>query len=262
MAGSRKKAVRIANNVRSYASKPANVITVLFFAILVATVCFPLLSLARDAFVVHSGEIRDVGKPMGAFTLYHWKTLLFDNLYDYSVLTFWRPLLNSFTMAIVACTVAVGFGGAVAWFITRSDIPGKKFLSTIFVFPYIMPSWSIAMFWENFFKNSHIVACYNQVEANRNISSRLLRLSDFGNPAPTVATLLDSPGATLSCVDLHWGADKVCYVRKDPAGLRVHSQPARSSGFAFRCPPVRRSYRARWARTRATSTLGEKGFSM
>lgn len=163
MAGSRKKAVRIANNVRSYVSKPANVITVLFFAILVATVCFPLLSLARDAFVVHSGEIRDVGKPMGAFTLYHWKTLLFDNLYDYSVLTFWRPLLNSFTMAIVACTVAVGFGGAVAWFITRSDIPGKKFLSTIFVFPYIMPSWSIAMFWENFFKNSHIVACYNQV---------------------------------------------------------------------------------------------------
>lgn len=61
------------------------------------------------------------------------------------------------------------------------------------------------------------MACYNQVEANRNISSRLLRLSDFGNPAPTVATLLDSPGATLSCVDLHWGADKVCYVRKDPA---------------------------------------------
>ena len=26
-----------------------------------------------------------------------------------------------------------------------------------------MPSWSIAMFWENFFKNSRIVACYNQV---------------------------------------------------------------------------------------------------
>ena len=66
-------------------------------------------------------------------------------------------------MAVVSCIVAVGFGGAVAWFITRSDIKGKKFLSTIFVFPYIMPSWSIAMFWENFFKNTRIVACYNQM---------------------------------------------------------------------------------------------------
>ena len=158
-----RKNSRMLNNLRSYAAKPANVITVLFFIILLATVCFPLLSLVRDAFTVHFGEIRDIGKPVGSFTFYHWQTLLFDNLYDYSVLTFWRPLLNSFTMAVVSCIVAVGFGGAVAWFITRSDIPGKKFLSTIFVFPYIMPSWSIAMFWENFFKNTKIVACYNQM---------------------------------------------------------------------------------------------------
>ena len=162
MSGLNKKS-HLLNNIRSAASKPANVITVLFFVILLFTVCFPLLSLLRDAFTVHFGEIRDIGKPVGAFTFYHWQTLLFDNLYDYSVLTFWRPLVNSVLMAIVSCIVAVGFGGAVAWFITRSDIPGKKFLSTIFVFPYIMPSWSIAMFWENFFKNTQIVACYNQM---------------------------------------------------------------------------------------------------
>ncbi len=162
MSGSNKKS-HLLNNIRSAASKPANVITVLFFVILLFTVCFPLLSLLRDAFTVHFGEIRDIGKPVGAFTFYHWQTLLFDNLYDYSVLTFWKPLVNSVLMAIVSCIVAVGFGGAVAWFITRSDIPGKKFLSTIFVFPYIMPSWSIAMFWENFFKNTQIVACYNQM---------------------------------------------------------------------------------------------------
>ncbi len=158
-----KKTMRALNNVRSYISKPANVITILFFIILLATVCLPLLTLVRDSVVVHSGEIRDIGKPVGSFTMYHWTTLLFEKLYNYSRITFWRPLLNSVMMAIVSCIVAVGFGGTVAWFITRSDIPGKKFLSTIFVFPYIMPSWSIAMFWENFFKNSNIVACYNQV---------------------------------------------------------------------------------------------------
>ena len=159
----RKKSTRVLNNVRSYISKPANVITILFFIILLTTVCLPLLTLVRDSVVVHSGEIRDIGKPVGSFTMYHWATLLFEKLYNYSIITFWRPLLNSVMMAIVSCIVAVGFGGTVAWFITRSDIPGKKFLSTIFVFPYIMPSWSIAMFWENFFKNSNIVACYNQV---------------------------------------------------------------------------------------------------
>jgi iron(III) transport system permease protein len=37
-------------------------------------------------------------------------------------------------------------------------MPCKKFISTVFIFPYIMPSWSLAMFWVNFFKNSKIVA--------------------------------------------------------------------------------------------------------
>ena len=51
----------------------------------------------------------------------------------------------------------------LAWFITRSNLPYKKFISTVFIFPYIMPSWSIAMFWENFFKNSNVNACGFQV---------------------------------------------------------------------------------------------------
>lgn len=151
------------NNAISYFSKPANVITIIFFFILFITVCLPLFSLVRDSFVVHAGEVRDCGAKAGTYTLYHWKTILAEKLYNYSLTTFWKPLLNSILMALLACLVAVGLGGVVAWLITRSDMKCKKFLSTIFVFPYIMPSWSIAMFWENFFKNSKIVACYNQV---------------------------------------------------------------------------------------------------
>lgn len=151
------------NNAISYFSKPANVITIIFFFILFITVCLPLFSLVRDSFIVHAGEVRDCGAKAGTYTLYHWKTILAEKLYNYSLTTFWKPLLNSILMALLACLVAVGLGGVVAWLITRSDMKCKKFLSTIFVFPYIMPSWSIAMFWENFFKNSKIVACYNQV---------------------------------------------------------------------------------------------------
>lgn len=151
------------NNAISYFSKPANVITIIFFFILFITVCLPLFSLVRDSLIVHAGEVRDCGAKAGTYTLYHWKTILAEKLYNYSLTTFWKPLFNSIMMALLACLVAVGLGGVVAWLITRSDMKCKKFLSTIFVFPYIMPSWSIAMFWENFFKNSKIVACYNQV---------------------------------------------------------------------------------------------------
>lgn len=151
------------NNAISYFSKPANVITIIFFFILFITVCLPLFSLVRDSLIVHAGEVRDCGAKAGTYTLYHWKTILAEKLYNYSLTTFWKPLFNSILMALLACLVAVGLGGVVAWLITRSDMKCKKFLSTIFVFPYIMPSWSIAMFWENFFKNSKIVACYNQV---------------------------------------------------------------------------------------------------
>ena len=61
-------------------------------------------------------------------------------------------------MALLACVIAVLGGGVLAWLITRSNLPMKKYISAVFIFPYIMPSWSIAMFWENFFKNTNIAA--------------------------------------------------------------------------------------------------------
>lgn len=44
-------------------------------------------------------------------------------------------------------------GGGVAWLVTRSDMRWKPFVSTVFIFPYIMPSWTLAMAWLNFFRN-------------------------------------------------------------------------------------------------------------
>jgi iron(III) transport system permease protein len=64
---------------------------------------------------------------------------------------------------VIACIIAVGFGGVVAFFITRTNVPFKRFISVLFIFPYIMPSWSMAMFWENFFKNTGVTAAYNQM---------------------------------------------------------------------------------------------------
>ena len=151
----------LGNRMRSYFSKPANIICVIFLIILIATVVIPLFTLLIGSFRVNGNqEAIYIGQGVadGDFTLNHWKELLTSKDFNYAKIKFWIPLGQSTLMALLACVVAVGFGGIVAWFITRSDLPGKKYISTIFVFPYIMPSWAMAMFWENFFKNTGINA--------------------------------------------------------------------------------------------------------
>ncbi|MBQ4371231.1 MAG: iron ABC transporter permease [Firmicutes bacterium] len=149
------------NAVRSYFSKPANVITVVFLIILILTVVLPLCTLLIGSFKVNGNQEAIYiggGAADGDFTFHHWTELLTSKDFNYASIKFWTPLAQSAMMAGLACLVAVSFGGVVAWFITRSDLPGKRFISTVFVFPYIMPSWSMAMFWENFFKNTGINA--------------------------------------------------------------------------------------------------------
>ncbi|MGN1066917.1 MAG: ABC transporter permease, partial [Candidatus Fimimonas sp.] len=148
---------RLGNNAKAYFSKPANIITVVFLVILVLTVVLPLCTLLIGSFRFNTAqEAMGTGFQKGDWTINHWKTLLTDKEYDYAATKLWIPLGKSVLMALLACLIAVVFGGVVAWFITRSDLPCKKFISAVFVFPYIMPSWSIAMFWENFFKNTQM----------------------------------------------------------------------------------------------------------
>ena len=133
---------RIGNDIRSYFSKPANVITIVFLVVLIAAVVIPLFTLLIGSFRINGNqEAIYVGGDLvdGSFTLNHWKELLTSRDFNYAVIKFWRPLRQSIAMALLACAIAVGFGGIIAWFITRSDLAGKKFISTIFIFPYIMP---------------------------------------------------------------------------------------------------------------------------
>ncbi len=159
------------NNTKAFFSKPANIILVVFAVLLTAAVIYPLISLFFDSFTVQSlseakmlNETWDLNLRKGDLTWALWANLLFNKTnMDFSYFYFWKPLFLSILMALAACLVAVLFGGILAFFITRTNLPFKKVISTVFIFPYIMPSWSIAMFWENFFKNSLIDACNNQV---------------------------------------------------------------------------------------------------
>lgn len=153
------------NLVKSFFSKPANIIIIFFAILLTIAVVYPLISLVLDSFKVQSlSEAREISElwgfavKKGDLTWTHWPNLLFNTNKEYSANFFWTPLYSSVLMALCACVIAIVGGGVLAWFIARSNLPCKKIISVVFVFPYIMPSWSIAMFWENFFKNTNIAA--------------------------------------------------------------------------------------------------------
>lgn len=145
---------KMMNHIKAYLSKPSNIILIVFAILLTITVVIPLVFLLVNTFQIHIGETH-IGKP-GGYTFSHWADILTKGTNNWALKSFWQPLGNSILMSLLACLIAVVFGGTIAWLITRSNLPCKKFISLVFVFPYIMPSWSIAMFWENLFKNTGI----------------------------------------------------------------------------------------------------------
>lgn len=159
------------NNLKTYFSKPQNLITIVFAIVLFVGVIFPLATMVLDSFKVQSlteaktmNDSWGLSLKKGDYTWALWPYVLFNpRRMDVSATLFWVPLYQSLLMALLACFIAVVIGGALAFFVTRTNLPFKKFISTVFVFPYIMPSWSIAMFWENFFKNTAVDLSLNQM---------------------------------------------------------------------------------------------------
>lgn len=154
-----KKLSRQLYRLRAFFSKPANVILVVFCVLLCLLTLYPLLLLFYETVTVHLGkEIRATGLTEGAFTLYSLEKIFATAKNSYSKLTFYEPLLNTLAVSITASAISIVFGGAVAWLITRTNLRFKKFISTVFVFPYIMPAWTLATFWQTFFKNVNVGA--------------------------------------------------------------------------------------------------------
>ena len=131
--------------------KPYNIILSVLLIVLGYLTLFPMLTMIKDTFTVHVSESMRLKQAAGSWTLNHWFKVLFD---PSSLSVFYKPFLNSLITSLGACLVALLFGGVFSWLITRTNIRWKKVLSSLFIFPYIMPSWTIALAWYNVFKNS------------------------------------------------------------------------------------------------------------
>ena len=141
------------NRIKTFFSKPYNVLLVLFIVVLGFLVVLPLFSIVRDTFIVHSSEKSRIHQAVGTFTTYHWNRLFLSEFRKSLLID---PLRNSLLTSAWACVVSILVGGSFAWLVSRSDMRWKNFLTKLFIFPYIMPSWTLALAWKNFFKNVEI----------------------------------------------------------------------------------------------------------
>ena len=142
--------------VKSYFSVQANVLIVVFAVLLLVLTVYPMYSVIRSALTVGRMEAMNynsllhAGLKDGDLTLVHFRALLSSDV------RFWKPLWNSLRMSAYASVIAILVGGTFAFLITRTDIRFKKFFSSVFIFPYIMPSWTLALVWKNVFANSRV----------------------------------------------------------------------------------------------------------
>ncbi len=142
---------------KTWLSQPANLILLVFLVLLAGLTLYPLLSMMKETITIHTGrEARAARLPAGEISFYHFQRLFATPENDYSRIQFYQPLLNTLVVSIGASLTAILFGGTVAFLVTRTNLKYKQFVSGVFTFPYIMPAWTLALFWETFFKNVNI----------------------------------------------------------------------------------------------------------
>lgn len=131
-----------ARKIENFFKKPQNIILLVLLICLIYLVIFPLFNILQDTFRVHTSEVNRIHAQAGTFTLYHWVTTFAgSNTY----VTFIEPLINSLICAILSCVISIIVGGMFAWLVIRTDMRFKKLCSTLFMFLYIMPGWTLAI---------------------------------------------------------------------------------------------------------------------
>ena len=159
------KTIRIRlNSLKTYLSKPQNVILILTGLLVTFTTIAPIVAIIKDTITIHPGTIDQhlSGKASG-YTFVNYIDLFTSRLAKTNL---WTPLLNTTILAIGACSFAILFGGIFAYLVTRTNMSFKKYLSSIFIFPYIMPQWTLAVVWQNLFNSNTVTGTSNGLLAS------------------------------------------------------------------------------------------------
>ena len=132
------------NRLRTFLSKPHNVILLLMGIVVTITTIAPIVAIVEDTFKIHPGTIDAhlTGQTAG-YTLVNYIDLFTSTLAKTNL---WTPLLNTIYLAVGTCLVSILFGGVFAFLVTRTNI---------------MPQWTLAVVWQNLFNSNAVTGTSN-----------------------------------------------------------------------------------------------------
>jgi iron(III) transport system permease protein len=142
------------NKVKTFFSKPYNVILLLLGIVLTVTTVAPIVAIVEDTFKIHAGTIdAHLTQQTTGWTVVNYTDLFTSKLAKSNL---WKPLWNTVLLSVGTCVVSILYGGIFAFLITRTNLAWRQYLSSIFIFPYIMPQWTLAVVWQNLFYSTKI----------------------------------------------------------------------------------------------------------
>ncbi len=152
------------NKLGTFFSKPYNVILLVLGIVVTVTTIAPIIAIIEDTLSIHPGTIDAhlTGKTSG-YTLVNYIDLFTSRMAKKNL---WIPLLNTVYLAVGTCVISILFGGVFAFLITRTNLAWRKYLSSIFIFPYIMPQWTLAVVWQNLFNSNAVTRTSNGLLAS------------------------------------------------------------------------------------------------
>ncbi|MEU2021460.1 iron ABC transporter permease [Streptomyces sp. NPDC016469] len=130
--------------------EPTHLLGVLLVVALLYLVLAPLIAVLSDSTQVQYGDEGQARQAPGSLTSYYFWRVFRSPV---ARILFWEPLLHTVVVALGVTVVAVVLGGSMAWLLTRTNVMGRKWLSTALVVPYMLPSWTFALAWLALFKN-------------------------------------------------------------------------------------------------------------
>lgn len=158
------RAAVVKNKALRFFTNPQNVILLLFGILLTFTTVAPIVAIVKDTIQVHPGTIDAyLTKSSSGYTSINYIDLFTSRLAKSNL---WMPLLNTLLLAVVTCVISIIYGGFFAFLVTRTNMKCRKYLSAIFIFPYIMPQWTLAVVWQNVFNSNAVVGTANGLLAS------------------------------------------------------------------------------------------------
>ena len=123
-------------------TRPHVILSLIMLVLLIYVIVIPLYRMVETTFTYQEKDLITNHEAVeGEFTLFHWVRMLASPI---SPIVTYNSLQHSLVTSAGATLIAMVLGCLMAWFVVRTDMPGRKLINVLAIVPYMMPSWTIA----------------------------------------------------------------------------------------------------------------------